>query len=162
MRNTAKRFLDVIHNGPPQRYTILSAPALEAYAQQLIDDAASFSGKAVTLESQQLERSKQLQALTSLKEEMAEFLPQPIPTGHVHHYLIDVAGVASGDAGAQATLKALVSASVSNPDQVVAAALPITGEDTIGTAEAVAAAMECYGVHTFTDRDQYVGYLAKL
>ncbi len=162
MRNTAKRFLDVIHNGPPQRYTLLSAPALEGYAQGLIDEARSFSGKTLALESQQLQRSKELETLTSLREEMAEFLPQSVPTGHVHHYLIDVAGVATGDASAQATLKALVTASLQNPDQVVAAALPISGDDTQGTTDAIVTALEAYGVHTFTSRETYVGHLAKL
>lgn len=170
MSHVTQRVQDVLKNGPRHRFTIVTAPALEGRANEILDAANAHSGRVSLLtapaqESQQLDSQRQIEMIEDLRNQLHEFIPQEVDTGHVHHFLIDVAGVAAGEAGAQATLKALVSASIKDSRSVVAAVLPLSGEETpqdTATKFAVAGALEDYGLEPFTSLEAYTRYLTRL
>jgi hypothetical protein len=164
--STKQRFQNALAHGLGQRLLVVAHPSLESHARQLMDDANCHHGQIHLIgteagnESQQLERQKQNALIEDLKDQLEQVIPAPQETGKVHHYLIDTHAVAAGDAAAQSTLKALLSASLQNAGHHVVAALPLTGPVSEGTQAAIQQSLEHYGFSVITDRTHYVNYLA--
>ena len=163
----ANRFQQSLASSKEISTKLIVHPSLESHAITLIDEARSYRAVPELIqvlepsaESLQLERQKQNELINDLKDQLGQVLPSAQGTGMVHHYLIDTHALSTGDVAAQSTLKALLSASLRNQDRPVVAALPLSGDVSIGQAEAIAASLEHYGFEVFTDRQSYVNYLA--
>jgi len=163
----ANRFQQSLVQSKETNTQLVAHPSLESHAVALIDEARNYRAEPLLIqvpslsdESLQLERQKQNELINDLKDQLGQVLPSAQGTGMVHHYLIDTHALSTGDVAAQSTLKALLSASLRNQDRPVVAALPLSGDVSLGQAEAIAASLEHYGFEVFTDRTAYVNYLA--
>lgn len=123
-----------------------------------------------SLETQQMDVARAADKVRALEEEMRAVASTAQRHGHNHLYLLDPQALANGDPGAQATYRALSKAAVANPQNVIAALLPIT--DAQATAEvlegypkamrdSVAQALQAHKVQVITDRAALEALLAR-
>lgn len=173
MKKIAKLIQQAQQRPYEHRYTLHIRPGMESLAEELIDEANSHSGNVevmpddliddteAALESQQLDRKKELDAMNEVAQQIESTLPPVHHTGHVHHYLIDSAGITQGDAGSQATLKALVTAALNDGKEVVAALVsPSQDAQTLRPEDiAVSESLESLDITCVIGREQYVNYL---
>lgn len=100
--------------------------SLEGFADQIIQrlpegQVQKLPSFQVALESQQLDDDRQKDLEAQYQDLVDSLNPQPTASGEVQVFLLDETGSASGHAGSQAALKALVRASMKDSGRVVAA-----------------------------------------
>jgi len=124
----------------PQTPAVLvwGAPSQIGWYNRLIDSVPdqassiafeSIEPEELSLESQQQDAAQAAAAEEKLRTEILNALRNEKKTGPVQVFLLDSAQVAAGDVTSQATLRALVKASLSDASNVVAALMP---QDTNG------------------------------